>query len=53
MKYRLSEKEIKVIESILDKEDRVELIPGKDGIKAVHIKRKTINIEFSQPKAVG
>lgn len=34
---------IEVIQKILSKGDRVELIPGPDGtVKVVHIKRKTI-----------
>lgn len=35
---------IKVIEALLKKGDRVELIPVKDGVKVIHIKRKEINI---------
>lgn len=33
---------IKAIEAILSKGDRVELIPSKDGIKIIHIKRKEV-----------
>lgn len=34
---------IEVIQKILSKGDRVELIPGPDGtVKVIHIKRKTI-----------
>ena len=33
---------IKAIESILSKGDRVELIPCKDGVKIIHIKRKEV-----------
>lgn len=36
-------KTIKAIESILAKEDRVELIPTKDGVKVVRIKREVVN----------
>lgn len=48
----MDEKQIKAIEAILAKGDRVELIPGSnDSVKIIHIKRKTINtlrkIEFS------
>lgn len=33
---------IKVIEAILQKGDRVELIPVKDGIKVVRVKREEV-----------
>ena len=33
---------IKAIETILSKGDRVELIPVKDGVKVIHVKRKEI-----------
>lgn len=35
---------IRTIETIIAKGDRVELIPTKDGVKVVHIKRETIKI---------
>ncbi len=38
----MDEKTIKAIESILSKDDRVELIPVKDGVKIIHIKRKEV-----------
>lgn len=38
----MDEKTIKVIETVLSKGDRVELIPVKDGIKVIHIKRKEV-----------
>ena len=41
----LSEKTIKAIETVLAKGDRVELIPVKDGIKVIHIKRKEVKSE--------
>lgn len=43
MKYILSDREVKVIQQVLNKDDRVELIPAKNGeIKVVHIRRKEI-----------
>lgn len=42
----MDEKQIKAIEDVLSKGDRVELIPGPNSaVKIIHIKRKTINIE--------
>ena len=41
----MDEKTIKAIETVLAKGDRVELIPVKDGIKAIHIKRKEVKSE--------
>lgn len=38
----LTEKDIKAIESVLAKGDRVELIPVKDGVRVIQIKRKEI-----------
>ena len=40
----MDEKTIKIIESIIAKGDRVELIPVKDGIKIMHIKRKEMKL---------
>lgn len=39
---KLSDKEIKAIETTLAKGERVELIPVKDGVKVVRVKRDTI-----------
>ena len=39
---KLSDKEIKAIEATLAKDERVELIPVKDGVKVVRVKRETI-----------
>ena len=36
---------LSAIEAILRKGDRVELIPVKDGIKVIHIKRKEVKSE--------
>lgn len=41
----MDEKDIKAIETVLAKGDRVELIPVKDGIKVIHIKRKEVKSE--------
>lgn len=41
----MDEKTIKTIETVLAKGDRVELIPVKDGIKVIHIKRKEVKSE--------
>ena len=38
----MDEKTIKAIETVLAKGDRVELIPVKDGIKVIHIKRNEV-----------
>lgn len=40
---KLSPTQIEAIEKILSKGDRVELIPLKDGIKVIQIKRTTVN----------
>lgn len=38
----MDEKQIKAIEAILAKGDRIELIPVKNGVKIIHIKREEI-----------
>lgn len=38
----MDDKQIKAINAILAKGDRVELIPVKDGVKIVRIKRETV-----------
>ena len=38
----MTEQTIKAIEAILAKGDRVELIPTRDGVKVVHIKRESV-----------
>ena len=38
----MDEKTIKAIETALAKGDRVELIPVKNGIKVIHIKREEV-----------
>lgn len=39
---KLSDKEITAIEHTLAKGERVEIIPVKDGVKVVRVKRETI-----------
>ena len=39
---KLSEREIKAIEHTLAKGERVELIPVKDGVKVVKVKREEV-----------
>lgn len=38
----MTEQVVKAIEAILAKDDRVELIPTRDGVKVVRIKREPI-----------
>lgn len=38
----MDEKTIEAIESVLAKGDRVELIPVKDGVKVIQVRRKEI-----------
>lgn len=44
-RQRMDEKTIKAIEAILAKDERVELIPTKDGVKVIHIKRENVKIK--------
>ena len=41
-KYALSPEQVEKIKQVLEKGDRVELIPGKDGIKIIQETRKEI-----------
>lgn len=43
-KRTLSPEQIKAIEAALSKGDRVEIMPQKDGVKIVHIRRCEIKI---------
>lgn len=40
----MDDKTIKTIEAILAKGDRAELIPTKDGIKVIRIRRESVKI---------
>ena len=40
----MDEKQIKAIETVLAKVDRIELIPVKDGVKIIHIKREEVRM---------
>lgn len=42
VKINMDEKTIEAIKSVLAKGDRVELIPVKDGVKVVQVRRKEI-----------
>lgn len=41
-KTNMDEQIIKAIEAVIAKGDRVELIPVKDGVKIIHIKREEV-----------
>lgn len=41
--YRLSNTEIRIIEEVLTKGDRVEIIPLKDRIKIIQVERKDVS----------
>lgn len=40
----MTEQTIKAIEAILAKGDRVELIPTRDGVEIIHIKRQKVKV---------
>jgi hypothetical protein len=41
-KYTLSPEQIEKIKQVLERGDRIELIPGKDGVKIIQESRKEI-----------
>ena len=45
LRMTMTDAQVKGIEAVLAKGDRVELIPVKDGIKVIHIKRKEVKSE--------
>ena len=45
MRMMMTDAQVKAIEAVLAKGDRVELIPVKDGVKVIHIKRKEVKSE--------
>lgn len=42
MELKIDEKTKQVIESVLGKDHRVELIPTKNGVRVIHVKREEI-----------
>ena len=42
MRSVIDEDQIKIIESVIAKGDRIELIPVKDGVKIIHVKREEV-----------
>ena len=48
-KRYLSMAEVAAIESILSKGDRAEVIPVKDGIKVIRIKRESVKLNNDSP----
>ena len=47
---RLKKEEIEAIERTLERGDRVELIPGKETIKIIRIRRQSLTVETNQNK---
>lgn len=45
----IDEKTIKTVESVLAKGDRVELIPVKDGVKVVKVRREEVRTKKNRP----
>lgn len=45
----MDEKSIAIIQSILGKGDRVELIPVKDGVRIIRIRRQEIKVKENNP----
>ncbi len=43
---KLLPEQIKAIEAAISKGDRVEIIPLKDGVKLVHIKRQELKSQY-------
>ena len=42
MRMTMTDAQVKAIEAVLAKGDRVELIPVKDGVKVVQVQRKEV-----------
>lgn len=49
MLLKLNESNIKAAESVLAKGDRVELIPVKDGVKVVRVRREEVRAKENRP----
>lgn len=41
---------LQAINSVLKKGDRVELIPTKDGVRVIHIRRKNVDVNKGKMK---
>ena len=42
MSAKLDDKTIRAIEAVLSKDQRVELIPTKDGVRVIHVRREEV-----------
>ena len=47
----LTVQKINAVEAVLAKGDRVELIPVKDGVKIIHIKREIVKSEREKERS--
>lgn len=46
----INEKTVKAIEQVLERGDRVEVIPTKDGLRVIRIRRETVAQETKEVK---
>lgn len=43
--YKLTPEQVNAIESVVNKGDRVEIIPVRDGLKIMKVRRETISVQ--------
>lgn len=48
--HNLTQENIKAIESVLSKGERAEVVPVKDGVKVLRVKREAVNFENSKTR---
>ena len=46
-KYRLTQEQIEAIERVVNRGDRVEIVPVRDGLKIMKVRRETIKKEYN------
>jgi len=49
-KRKLTQAEVQAIESVLNKDSRVEVVPTKNGVKILEVRREQVNIEPSSKR---
>lgn len=49
-KRKLTQAEVQAIESVLNKDSRVEVVPTKNGVKILEVRREQVNTEPSSKR---
>ncbi len=50
MRNAVDDKTLQAINNVLKKGDRVELVPTKDGVRVIHIRRENVDVNKGKMK---